>query len=90
MSTVEDVVRMLDSVLGARTPEQLAQEQEASNKARLASLGAFMPQMGMGTETGPCPTEGCTGYRISNYETDENGNKINQGPFICTVCGSMG
>lgn len=85
--TAQEALALLDAVL-PRTGAQPAEDQEQQLQRRLGSLGAFMPAtMGVGTVTKGCPH--CGGTAISNYETDEDGNIINQGPYICANCGRM-
>jgi len=88
MSTLKETLSMLDGVLGPRTVEELAQEHEDQFQSRMASMGVLMTgTMGVGMETQQCPV--CKGTMVRNYETDENGNRINEGPFICNNCGNV-
>ena len=83
--SVAEALALLDMVLPTRTEEQ---EREARNEQRLRSMGVFIPRMGgVGTETTGCPN--CGGTMIRNYEVDDNGNRINVGPYICTSCGAV-
>ncbi len=82
-TTIEEALALLDAALPPRTETQIAAEQAQQMRQRLDSMGVFMPTMGgIGTVTKGCPH--CGGTAISNYEQDENGNIINQGPYICT------
>ena len=81
--TTEEALALLDAVLPPTAEDQVRQL-----RRRMGSMGVFMPAtMGVGTMTKGCPH--CGGTAISNYETDENGNIINQGPYICANCGQM-
>jgi hypothetical protein len=82
-TTVDHALALLDDVLGPPTEKDRTEEL----RRRMGAMGVFMPNLGIGTETRGCPS--CGGTMISNYETDENGNIINRGPFICTNCGAV-
>lgn len=85
---MQDVLHMLDTVLGARSNEQLAREQEERDHRRLVSLGFFLPaELGTGVETRGCPRCGSTMYRT--YETDDRGNVTSQSQFVCNNCGNV-
>lgn len=90
-TTVEEAIALLDAALPPRTEAQIADEQEQRLRQQLDGMGAFMPATmgGVGTVTKACPY--CGGTAISNYEQDDNGNIINQGPYICSNggCGKM-
>lgn len=83
-ATTQEALALLNAVLPPAAPDP-----DRRLRQRLEGMGVFMPvTLGVGTVTKGCPH--CGGTMISNYETDENGNIINQGPYICTSCGGMG
>lgn len=85
--TVDEALALLDAVLPEKTEQQLAEEKERQLRQRLAALGVNMPNLGYGTETKGCGK--CGGTMIRNYEQDDNGNRINVGPYICGSCGAV-
>ena len=88
-SAIDHACALLDELLPPPTKADLASEQARQMQRRLTGMGVFMPATsGIGTETTGCSN--CGGTMIRNYETDENGNVINVGPYICTQCGAQG
>ncbi|WP_327413248.1 hypothetical protein [Streptomyces sp. NBC_01233] len=78
------VLALLDMALAGSARHRGAEEQCATDRQTTAEMESTMGQT---IQTAGCPKCGGTMYRT--VDTDEHGNPIGMGPYVCSNCGNM-
>lgn len=76
------VLAMLDAAIAAG--RRGAEEQRVTDRQTTSEMESTMGQT---IQTAGCPKCGGTMYRT--VDTDEHGNPIGMGPYVCANCGNM-